>query len=373
MNRLLGVTGARRRLARRAVLAALPLLLAATAVAHAQPPADRLAVLRRGVNLTNWFRYPARQDAASIRAYIGESAIEDLRQAGFTFVRLAVQPEFLLGAAERTGLLAEAIARLQRHGLGVIVELHPTTWRLESVPDDRARLVATWRMLAPVLARFDPRLTFAEIVNEPVFTGDSAGWEALQREALATIRAGNDAVTVVLSGNDWSSLDGLLRLRPVADGNVVYGFHFYEPSVLTTLAGFQPGLDQAALARLPFPVGEPCPPGPAEWQTAAVMRYYCDGGWDEPKLRARIALAADWAHRNRVVVLAGEFGASDRLNTPARLAWLSAVRRSLQAQHLGWALWGYEDSMGLSVPRPPGARPRLNPEVLGALGLRNPS
>src|SRR6201747_3019044 len=83
------------------------------ASAEAAPPADRLAVLRQGVNLTNWFRYPASLDPAAIGGYLPDAAIGDLRRAGFSFVRLAVQPELLMSGARlqplRLRLLLDAI------------------------------------------------------------------------------------------------------------------------------------------------------------------------------------------------------------------------------------------------------------------------
>jgi hypothetical protein len=49
---------------------------------------------------------------------------------------------------------------------------------------------------------------------------------------------------------------------------------------------------------------------------------------------------------------------------------LAAVRRSCERHGIGWALWGYDDSMGFGVRPAPGApTPRLDPGVLAALGL----
>ncbi len=355
------------------VLGIVAALLLACVPAQAEPAPGRLAVLQRGVNLTNWFRYPPSADPAAIRAYMSDAAIADLAAAGFTFVRLAVQPEFLLGAPERMGLLGEAIGRLETAGLAVVVELHPTTWHLETVGADRDRLAATWAALAPMLARFDPCLTFPEIVNEPVFAGDSAGWEALQRSVLGIIRNALPDATIVLTGNDWGSLDGLLRLTPVSDGNVVYSFHFYEPRVLVLLADWAPLLDKSALATLPFPASDPCVRTQAIGDTLAMMRAYCDEDWTAAKLRSRIAQAAEWAARNRASVLMGEFGATHALNARARLAWMSDVRRDARHFGLGWALWGYDDVNGFDLHRPPGERPTLDPGVLRALGLRPPA
>lgn len=342
-------------------------LLVGLADAEAVPPPERLAVLRRGVNLTNWFRYPPNADISALRGYLTDHAVTALTRAGFTFVRLAVQPDLL----ERSGggldpahvaALTDSVLRLERQGLGVIVEAHADGWHLEHEPADRSRLLAFWRVVGAALRPMDPRVTFPEIVNEPVFSEDPEGWAAFQQDVLRTIREPLPNSTVILTGSDWGSLNGLLRLRPVADANVAYSFHFYEPMTLTTLAAWRPGADRDALARLPFPVSSSC-----EGQPEA--RAYCDQRWDKARIRARVALAGEWARLNHAAVIAGEFGASARLNAPARLAWLTAAREAFEAQSISWALWGLEDVHGFDVPRPPRDPFILDQALLRALGL----
>ena len=63
-----------------------------------------------------------------------------------------------------------------------------------------------------------------------------------------------------------------------------------------------------------------------------------------------------------------EFGAIATLNTPARLAWLTTTRQAAEAQGIGWALWGYDDSMGFGAHTPD---PPLDPALLTALGLQH--
>jgi hypothetical protein len=356
------------------------LLLALLVAGHAAaaPPAERVAVLRRGVNLTNWFRFPARTDPAALHDYLPDAAMAELHRAGFSFVRLAVQPEVLLGAGPGfAAALADAIARLQAQHLAVVVELHPHLWHLEQSAADRASLVRAWQTLAPILAPRDPRLTFAEIVNEPVFADDAPGWAALQAELREQIRSLLPATTIVLTGNDWGSLDGLVRLVPAAGGNVIYSFHFYEPVVLTTLAAFEPGLDRTALGRLPFPVTPSCDAVAETTQqprTRDVIRYYCATPADPA---TQIARAGAWARRFGAAVMLSEFGAAAALNAPARLAWLAAVRGAAEHEGFGWALWGYEDSMGFGAGSAggfgaKGPRPALDPAILRALGLPPP-
>ena len=349
--------------------------------ARAEVPAARLATLARGVNFTNWFRYPARRDDAFLRHYIDDDTLATLRGVGFTFVRLAVQPELMLGPGgrpdpHRLDLLTEAVARIERQHLGVVIGWHPQTWHLEASPLQQRQLQDLWGALAARLRPLDPALTFPEVLNEPVFAHDAAGWEALQAKVLARIRAALPQATVVLTGTDWGSIDGLLHLHPVADGNVVYSFHTYEPMVLTTRGGFDASLDHAALGHLPFPVegAHACDAAEAattQTRTRDVIRFYCSEHWNAARVRARIDQAAAWGRRNHVNLLAGEFGASDLLPPATRLAWIAAIRRAFEADGIGWALWGYDDSLGFDIH--PGRRPRrpLDPGLLRALGLRD--
>jgi endoglucanase len=360
-------------LCRRGLLLLLLLLFAAAA--RAEPPPERLQILQRGISITGWFRFPASADPASLRSYLSDPAIADLRRAGFSFVRLPVQPEFLRNAPERQTLLIDSIRRLQRGGLAVLIDAHPAAWRLETSETDRAALLDFWRALAPALRALDPRLTFPELLNEPVFPGAPERWQALQEQLLHLVRIALPQDTVVLTGNDWGSIAGLAALRPVTDGNVVYSFHFYEPAELTALAAYHPGLDRAALARLPFPAdpaGCEALAARTDADTARLIRFYCALHWDPARVAGRIAVAADWGRRNHAAMLLGEFGASASLAPVARLAWLRAVRQACETNGIGWALWGYDDMMGFAVPRPPGQLPALDPGVLQALGLVTP-
>jgi endoglucanase len=268
-----------------------------------------------------------------------------------------------------TAVLVASIRRIQRHGLTVVVSVHPHDWHLEIAGD---QLRAFWRSLAPALRSLDPARTVLEVVNEPVFPNDPAAWAALQHAVLSDIRQTLPANTVVLTGQDWGSIGGLLALTPEDDPNVVYSFHFYDPAELTSLAAYRPNLDRASLARLPFPVDDRCEATAAEAANRAtqdLMRYYCSLGWDAPHVAAPIERAAAWGRLHHVHILAGEFGASAALNATARLTWLRTARQMLESAGIAWALWGYDDVMGFDVPRPPAPRPVLDRAVLDALGM----
>ena len=346
----------------RLLVAALALMLLAAADA---PP----SALSRGISVTHWFRFPPDRDPAALRGYLGDATLVQLKRAGFTFVRLPVQP----GLLTAPGALADAVARIQRHGLAVAVSLFAASRPLETDPAARGELLGMWHDLARVLRPFDGAATFPEVLNEPVFANAPGAWATLQHQAVAVIRATLPASTIILTGADWGSIEGLLSLPPEPDRNVVYSFHFYQPAELTALGAFRPGLDAAAMARLPFPAPDQdaCQAvagSVRDRPTAELMHYYCSQRWDVARVAERIAAAGAWGRRHHVGVLAGEFGASERLNAPARLSWLTAVREACEAAGIGWALWGYDDPMGFGLHPPDDRRP-IDPALMQSLGL----
>ncbi|MDR3535936.1 MAG: cellulase family glycosylhydrolase [Acetobacteraceae bacterium] len=352
-----------------AILLAVALLAGAS---HAAPPPDRIATLQRGINLTGWFRFPASLDPVALRHWIGDDAIAALHRTGFGFVRLAVDPA-VLSAPGVPAALVEAIRRLQHAGLAVVVALHPDGWHLEIDPSDRARLFDAWHLLGLLLASLDPRLTVPELLNEPVFPGDPGGWQQLQHRLLGALRQTLPEHTVVLTGNDWGSVNGLLAMTPEVDPDVLYSIHLYDPAELTSMAAWRGALDRTALARLPFPTTDEgacrAAADRTDPDTAGVIQYYCAQHWDATRVTAKLAAAAAWGRRYAIPILLGEFGATAALNQPARLAWLRSMRSAAEAARMPWALWGYDDIMGLNIRRPPGMSPSLNPAVLQALGL----
>jgi len=345
------------------------LIAALTAIGFLTAAAEPPSTLRRGINITHWFRYPLDRNGEALRNYVDDSVLEQLRRLGFTFVRIPIQPDLL----SARGALLDAVARVERHGLAAVVALFPDGWRDETSSDQQSKLITIWRSLAASLRHLDPRLTYPEIMNEPVFSTDPSAWTRLQHQTLVAIRAALPKNTIVLTGADWGSVTGLQSLPPEQDPNVVYSFHYYEPAELTSLGAYRANLDAGAMALLPFPVHDESgcaasAASTADQPTADLMRFYCAQHWDAARVKARVLSAGAWAKKNHVAVIAGEFGASMRLNRAARLSWLQTVRATCEDEGLGWALWGYDDVMGFGIAVPTG-RARIDPALLSALGL----
>ena len=368
-------------------------MLAATACARPvvapQPlssvPAARLARLARAANLTRWSTIVG--DAArSARGHdLSDADAELIRRLGFSAVRLVVPlgrifnpsaPEHL----DSTTLaeLDRALDRLLAQDLGVIIDPHPasTDRRIETDSAYAAGFVAFWGTLGAHLSRRDPERVFLEVINEPVYERRPSQWPGLQARVLAAMRAAAPAHTLVAAGTGWSSIEGLLRLTPVADGNVVYTFHFYEPFVFTHQGEGWAQPPAGKLRGVPYPVDSiPCAAFAAEQRdssAARAMRRYCAEGWNAATIERRLAKAQDWGRKHQVPVLLGEFGVSSRAAAPAaRAAWIRDVRTAAERLGIGWAIWSFDDRFGLGARPGPDGNLVVDASVLRALGLRS--
>ena len=90
-----------------------------------------------------------------------------------------------------------------------------------------------WRKLAAHYANRDPDRVFFEILNEPEVS-DPYRWAGIQAH-----RGGGHPRSCAASHahrhrrRTIRTLQDLLHAEPLADGNVIYNFHFYEPHEFT--------------------------------------------------------------------------------------------------------------------------------------------
>jgi endoglucanase len=342
---------------------------------------DRLAMLQKGVNFYQWFTRLQRRTPEQYRSTVSEEDLQLIASLGFRHVRLQIDlPDIYNFASPGSpnpamlALIDDTIRRLGAHGLATIITL-----QVDEEQQTPGFLENGFKELWSALARHfndtDPEMVFLEVMNEPVFENNPSQWAHLQDELIRTIRAGAPLHTILATGPDWSSIDGLTSLKPTTvDSNVVYVFHFYE-SMTFTHQGSDWSQDTFMLLQdVPYPVTEEgyrqaldatCDTSAREW-----IQAYCDEGWDSDLIDARIRQAAEWSRINEVPVIADEFGCIDKAPAADRRQWFSDVRSSLERYGIGWTLWTYDDYMGLD--RKTTGRNRtitLNKDVATALGL----
>jgi endoglucanase len=343
-------------------------------------PAGRLARLATGANLCRWFRFPRPETDAHFRDYIPDAEARLMARVGLKHVRLCVAPKIIMRDAtgevreDRIELLEAAIARLHRAGLLVMVDLHNEDRAAELSPEWQEAFVRFWGALAKRLAHFDPELTMLEIVNEPVFKGKEADWNPLNARLAAAIRAAAPRHTIVTSGANWGGIDGLRKLTPLPDRNVVYSFHCYDPFTFTHQGATWSGDTVKPLRAIPYPsspeaVAPLLPELAAHPESRRAVETYGRERWNKEKLANRFREGIAWGATHQVPLYCGEFGVYPRVSLPEHRAnWFRDFGEVLAAHRIGWAVWGWDEGFGLNRKLSDG-QPVLDTVVARALGL----
>jgi len=345
---------------------------------------SRAAHLRRGVNLSHWFSQSPGGDYSEnhLRTHTTERDIALIKSLGFDHVRFPVEPAPLFDEAHPADLNPEYLRRLDSAldmllagGLSVVFDVHPSDeFKLKLRTDDRhvEAFAEFWRALARHLSARDPERLFLEIINEPM-AEDAYRWMGIQARVAAAVRDGAPLHTIIATGPRWSAVDQLLLIEPLADRNVIYNFHFYEPHNFTHQGATWGAEVWPYLKNVPYPSSpEAVAPllASVEHESArGALRAYGEERWNAERIERMVALAADWAQKRGVPLTCNEFGVYRTYSPPsARLRWIEDVRTALERHKIGWAMWDYADSFGVALKKDGRATP--DPQVVTALGLR---
>jgi endoglucanase len=194
----------------------------------------------------------------------------------------------------------------------------------------------------------------------------------VQTKLVTATRQGAPHHTIITTGAKWSADDELVFVEPLADKNVVYNFHFYEPHIFTHQGAtwgvnfwhFVKGLsypsDRASAEKVATGV-------PDEINQLYILRYGMEH-WDAARIDMEIGQVAAWAKKRNVPVLCDEFGVYRRSAPPRdRAAWIRDVRTALERRGIGWTMWEYSGSFGVVTKGK--VHPAVDQMTVEALGL----
>lgn len=342
-------------------------------------PTTRLTRLAKGANLCRWFRFNNTK-SEELKDYVTESESKTMRKMGLTHVRLCLQPRVILEPStgevrqEVASYVDAAIERFHRAGLLVVIDLHNEDRADEVNPAWQEAFVKFWGTFAARLKHFDPDLTVLEIINEPVFKGREEEWNTLNQRLANAIRKNAPDHTIMTSGPNWGGIDGLRKLKPLEDPNVVYSFHCYDPFAFTHQGATWAGPDVKPLRNVPYPSSpEAVAPLLSDLEqypgSKKMLENYGNQRWTKARLAARFKEGIEWGARNNVPLYCGEFGVLPTYaKAEHRANWFRDFGQVLAENQIGWAVWGWDEGFGLNRHRVDG-RLEVDRTVATALGL----
>ncbi|MGA2100746.1 MAG: cellulase family glycosylhydrolase [Candidatus Sulfotelmatobacter sp.] len=358
-----------------------------TAPTSSVPP-SRLAHIRHGVNLSEWFSQvydPKGYTKEHFETWTTSTDIALIKSAGFEHVRLSVNPQPMMDAAWRQrgseeyfGYLDAAMKMILDAGLAVELDMHPDSdFKAKLAKDDDfvERFADFWRIVAQhySTSSWDSERIFFEILNEPEMR-DPYRWYGVEAKLAKAIRDGAPANTIIAAGAKWDDDYDMLMLEPLRDLNVIYVFHFYDPHIFTHQGATWGAFYWHWLKDLHYPSNHENAAEVARTLPDAVHRMdvvrYGQDHWDAGRIDIEINQAADWAKRNGVPLICNEFGVYRHAEPQDRLAWIKDVRTSLERHDIGWAMWDYSGSFGVVTKKD--GKNKLDADTVKALGLKMP-
>ena len=346
-------------------------------------PTAQKFVIKRGGNLTGFFQYgdfaPSRLDE-----------INTMKAVGLDFIRLPIEPSRFYDANSLNWQRLNAtIARANQLGLTVIVDLHPifSTQDAALTGNGDPRYTALLTKMANYLSKYNQNKVALELMNEPIAAGDDKcpaefNWNNWQRKFYTAARAGNKNITLILTGACWGGIDGLLKVEKIADPNVIYSFHDYDPFQFSHQSASWTGLEQIYLRQVPYParpsaIARILPTILYGVPTEAQKTLYRDGltgygesGYNCASMLARMTEAKNWAIKNNVRLILGEFGVlQDHAPPQDRIVCLRDMREIAESLGIAHAVWDFSVDGNFGPYR----NGKLEAGALAALGLKVPA
>jgi|HubBroStandDraft_4_1064222.scaffolds.fasta_scaffold21398_3 endoglucanase len=341
---------------------------------------QRAQHLQHGINTAMWFAQANDYSAERLETFTTEKDIALIEAVGFDHCRLSIDAG-PLEAWQRAGSetpfmneLDKAVRMMLAHHLSVIIDIHPSSeYKAELFQGSAGvgRFVSLWRALAAHFAPMDADHVFFEIMNEPE-QNDVYRWQGIQSAVVDAIRQVAPGNTIIAGGGHWSGLGDLMTLEPLADANVIYTFHDYEPMAFTHQGATWANQEVWPERAIPYPSSpEAIAAKLSEEPNLAGQLFldtYGEDRWDAARVENTIAFAARWSEMHHVPVYCGEFGVFRTYSPPAaRAQWLHDMRVAFAKNHIGWAMWDYQTDFGVVTKANGVTTPDV--PVLEALGL----
>ncbi len=319
-------------------------------------PAHRTARLfQHGVNLGNYLEAPSDW---GVRVSAGE--FDQMHAEGFDHIRVPVGwhrhtgpgPDFII-SPDFFGQVDFVVTNAFASHLAVLVNLHHFGEFDTNPVESTDRLLALWRQIAAHYAKFPPTLAF-ELLNEPHDHATTTVVNPIYARVLTDIRQTNPNRTLFVEPGNWGNIDELKNLvLPAADDNLIVSVHCYEPFRFTHQGAGWSGPDVKVQGiQFPGPPATPLVPDPAlklnPWVAEWIQNYNTLPTEKNPSSPAaftgRLKLAHEWSEHYGRPVHVGEFGCYTKADPESRVRFYAAIRRTLEEQKLGWAVWDWSGS-----------------------------
>ena len=179
---------------------------------------------------------------------------------------------------------------------------------------------------------------------------DPQTWKDAIYNIATAVRKIDNNRTLIVSASNFDSIYELSRFVRLADDNIIYTFHFYEPFFFTHQGAEWIG-DQVATTGVSFPYnGENFPKlnprAKNTWGETNYYQYQRDG--NVQSLKDKLQIAKNWGNKYAVPILCGEYGVYNKYaDQDSRCRYIKAMRSTLKALNIPGLMWDYNSNFSI--------------------------
>ncbi len=319
--------------------------------------AARSAAFKRAKSLDNgvsfsWLEQTWNKDALA-ETRISDTDLLLLKKLGFKSIRLPVAFEYYENehiADERIfSHIDNIVKQCGLYGFKLIIDYHNGNFNENNFPVETKTIINLWLKLAKRYKKVSDDDLFFEIYNEPPHM-DPQVWKDAASDIIAEIRKIDLNRTLIVGASNYNSIYELSRSVPLADDNIIYTFHFYEPFLFTHQGAEWIG-DQESTVGVPFPYNAEKFPiiNPKAKNTDGEKNYNeypIDG--NEQSVKDKLQIVKKWGDKYNVPLLCGEYGVYNKYaDQDSRCRYISTVRQTLKKLNIPGLLWDYNGNFSI--------------------------
>jgi endoglucanase len=320
------------------------------------PPARLLAFKRaksldNGINVS-WLEQTWNKDVLTQNG-LKDSDLALLKKLGFKSIRLPVAFEYFetahIPVEQIFSHIDNIVKQCNLYGFKLIIDYHYGNLTDTNYLSETPRVINLWLKLTKRYQHVSYDNLFFELYNEPLHMNPQI-WKDAAYNLITAIRKIDKQRTLIIGASNYNSIYELSRFVRLADENVIYTFHFYEPFLFTHQGAAWIG-DQESTIGVPFPYSAQNFPilNSKAKKTDGEKNYneYPRDG-NEQSLKDKLQIVKNWATKYDVPVICGEYGVYNKYADPdSRCRYISAMRQTLKALNIPGIMWDYNSSFSI--------------------------
>jgi endoglucanase len=276
-----------------------------------------------------------------------------LKTLGFKTIRLPVAFEFFESEGVPDDKVFERLDKVvedcKLYNFKLIIDYHYGKLNDTDYLTETPKIIGLWLKLTKRYRHESPDNLFFELYNEPPHMSPQV-WKDAAYNVVTAIRKFDRERTLIVGASNYNSLYELSRFVRLADNNIIYTFHFYEPFLFTHQGAEWVG-DQVATTGVPFPYnGENFPKiNPKAKNTSGEKNYHeypIDG--NEQSVKDKLQIVKNWGNKYGVPIICGEYGVYNKYaDLDSRCRYIKTVHANLKAMHIPGLLWDYNTTFSI--------------------------